>query len=404
MSALPRKVPNGGTPASPRALQLQLADVAQVVLDEPDGHEQRALDQPIRHQVKHGAGQPLGRQQRKPGQGEADVADGRVRQHPGQVVLEHAHDPAHQRGRGRAQQQHPPQPADVGQGPGEHRPVDAGDRVQAQLRHHPGEQHPHRDRRQRVGVRQPEMERHHRRLDEEPHHQQQERDHHQPVGGGGGQRLAELGEVERAGAAVQQRDAGEHQEPPDGVGHREVERAPQRAGVLGVVAGQGVGGDAEQLVEHEQVEQVATQAEADDGGQEDQHEGLVQRAHGLEDAPRVGQRRHRQHPGEGREPGAHRVDGEGDAEGDAVARAPAAEPVDDRAAGRPDQQGGAEHGHRGGGEERHRVGELPPDHRSEADQGGGDQQGDGDHQGRQGLHGQSSRDRNRSGSRVPWCL
>jgi hypothetical protein len=336
------------------------------------------FDQPVRDQVEDRARQPLGRQQREPGQGEADVADGRVREHPGQVMLEHAHDPAEQRGGRRAEQQHGPQPTPTCQGSREHRPVDAGDRVQAQLRHHAGEQHPDRDRRQRVGVREPEVERHHRRLDEEPDHQQQERDHHQPVGRGRGQRLAELGEVQGAGAAVEQGDAGEHEEGPDRVGHREVERAPQRAGVFGVVAGKGVGGDAEQLVEHEHVEQVAAQAEADDGRQEDQHQGVVERAHGLEDAPRVDQRRHRQHPGEGREPGSHLVDGEGDAEGDAVARPPAAEPVDDRTTGRLDQQGGAERGHRGRGDERDRVGDLPPDHRCEADEDGGDQQGDGD--------------------------
>ena len=86
---------------------------------------------------------------------------------------------------------------------GEHRPVDARDGVEPELHHHAREEDADRDRRHGVGVGQPEVQRHGRRLDEEADRDEQQRHDHQQVGGVAGQRLADLGQVERAGARVQ---------------------------------------------------------------------------------------------------------------------------------------------------------------------------------------------------------
>ena len=68
----------------------------------------------------------------------------------------------------------------------EHRPVHPGDSVQAEFDHHAGEQHADRRRRDRVRVGEPEVERHDRALDEQPGDDQQEGDDDEATGVGGG--------------------------------------------------------------------------------------------------------------------------------------------------------------------------------------------------------------------------
>ena len=100
-------------------------------------------------------------------------------------------------------------PTDVGaraNGAVEDRPVDARDREQAELDHHAREEHAHRRRRDGVRVGEPEVERHDRRLDQEADEEQRQRDDHEPPAAAPRERAADLGEVERAGARVEERD------------------------------------------------------------------------------------------------------------------------------------------------------------------------------------------------------
>jgi hypothetical protein len=71
--------------------------------------------------------------------------------------------------------------APVIEGLAERRPVHAGDPVHAEFHHPAGEQHADRGGRDRVRVRQPEVERHDRALDQQAGDDQQEGHHDEPV-------------------------------------------------------------------------------------------------------------------------------------------------------------------------------------------------------------------------------
>ena len=120
------------------------------------------------------------------------------------------------------------------------------------------------------------------------------------------------------GAPVQQGDAGQDEERADRVGHREVERALERALLLDVVRHERVGGHAQELEEDEQVEQVAGEREADHRGQEHEHQRVVERPDHHEVAPREDERAQEQERGEQGQRGSDAVDRERDAERHAV--------------------------------------------------------------------------------------
>ena len=178
-----------------------------------------------------------------------------------------------------------------------------------------------------VGVGEPEVERDDRGLDEEAGRDQRERRHNEFVAGLLRERLADLGEIQRAGAAVEQRDAEQDHHRADAVGHREGQRALQRGGALDPVRRERVRGHAHQLEEHEHVEQVAGQREAGQRAEEDEDQRVEGRPDGVEEAPREHERRAHEHSGEQGQRRAERVEGEVDADDDAVLPwLPAADP------------------------------------------------------------------------------
>ncbi len=117
------------------------------------------------------------------------------------------------------------------------------------------------------------------------------------VAGGPG---ADLRHVQRAGAAVDQRDAGQRQVGANAVGDREVQRSLQRPAFLRPVGGQRVGRHAHQLEPDKQVEDVAGEAEPGHARQEDQHQRVVVGRHSLEVPPGEHHGSRHQHRGRGR--------------------------------------------------------------------------------------------------------
>ena len=108
---------------------------------------------------------------------------------------------------------------------------------------------------------------------------------------------------------------------PDAVRHREVERPLQRPGLLDLVGGQRVGGDAHQLEEDEQVEEVAREREA-----ASRRRGTAASARGRAARPRRSSATRTRTPAtnssadEQREPRAERIDRERDPDRGAAAR------------------------------------------------------------------------------------
>ena len=93
------------------------------------------------------------------------------------------------------------------EGRSEDRPVHASGGIEAELDHHAGEEQADRRRRDGVGVGEPEVERDDRALDEEPEHDEDERHDDQAVGAARGEGTTDRGQVQRAGARVEQGDA-----------------------------------------------------------------------------------------------------------------------------------------------------------------------------------------------------
>ena len=205
------------------------------------------------------------------------------------------------------------------------------------------------------------MKRDDRRLDEEAGHEQPEGDGHQSVQAMAVQRHADLGEIERPGAAVEQGNAEEHEKATDGVGDAEVERALQRRACVAAVGGQRDCGDRHQLEEDEHVEQVAALAEAHDRRHEHEHQRREGVADGLEVPPGEHERGDCQHAAEAGQAGAEGIDRERDPQRDSVVGTPTSEPGDDLAVadGERQLQGTDD---RGGERRRHRdpLGDEPP--------------------------------------------
>ena len=100
--------------------------------------------------------------------------------------------------------------------------------MQAEVAHDPGEEDADGRRGDRVGVGEPEVERHRAGFGQKPDDHECERDDHEPVRTSARQHLPDLREVERTRAAVQQRDPGQQHERADRVHDREVDRPLQR--------------------------------------------------------------------------------------------------------------------------------------------------------------------------------
>ena len=357
-------------------LELELVDAPAAVDHRADAHEQAGAQQPVGQHQQRGRGDALGRQQSHADEREADLAHRREREQPLEVVLGQAHHRAPQ-GRDAAEHEeddrHPLRVRP--QRPGEHRPIDAGDRVDAEIAHHAREDQADRGRGDGVGVGEPEVERHHRRLDHEPDRQARERAHNQAVRGPAREHLADLGEVQRARARVEQRDPEEDEHRPDRVGHGEHQRPLERSGGLHPVGGQRVRGDAHQLEEDEEVEEVARQQEARHRATEHEHHRVEDRPDGGEVAPREQEGRADQDGREQREAGRQRVVGHRDAQRDPLAGRPAAEERGHRpvAAHDVEEQRPDEHHAAGRGDDGDDV-VAPPRERERCSEQGGDQE------------------------------
>ena len=156
--------------------------------------------------------------------------------------------------------------------------------------------------------------------------------------------------------------------------------APFQGGASQGVAGEGEGGDAHHLEPDEQVEQVVGQAEADHAGHEQQRQDVEVGVDLVVIAPGEDQGGGEEQADEGGEGGAGRVDDEADAEHQAVARGPAAEPVDQRRV-----HAGLRHGQAGGGggergEDGDDVGQARGQRAADREQQAGDGERDRDRQ------------------------
>ncbi len=163
----------------------------------------------------------------------------------------------------------------------------------------------------------------------------------------GGQRHADLGQVQRAGAGVEERDGDEHAVAADAVRDGEVERPLDRPALLDPVGGEGVGGGAHDLEEHDEVEQVPGQREPDHAGHEQQHQPVEQALDGVEVAQGVEQRGADEQTGERGHPGPAGIDGERNPDRHPMAGRPSPHPVRPRLRGR---MLGQDHAQRRGGQ------------------------------------------------------
>jgi hypothetical protein len=370
-------------------VQPGFVDRAEPVQHDAGAQEQRRLDQPVADDVDGGAGQAERGEQGDTDEEHASVADRGEREHPLDVPLAEAEQRPGHGGQQAETEEDVTDARPVPERLTEQRPVDPGDPVQPQFHHHAGEQHADRGRRDRVGVREPEVERHDRALDQQARDDQEEGDDHQPVRRVLRDRHADLGHVQRSGPPVDQRDAGQRQVGPDAVGDGEVERALDRPAFLRPVGGQRVGRHPHQLEPHEQVEQVPGEAESGDAGQEGQHQGVVVGRDPVEVPPGKRHRGGHQDRRQAGEPRADRLGLEIDAEGHPVRGPEPGEPVDLIAARRPDHDHEKHDRDRGGGQDRYHVEDPAPaaEQRTAHRDRGGHEQRHHDDEGEQLVHG-----------------
>jgi hypothetical protein len=189
-----------------------------------------------------------------------------------------------------------------------------------------------------VRVGQPEVNRHRGRLGEEADEQQHHRHDHQRVGRVAVERGTDLRHVERTGPRIEHPDRDEDRVRGDAVGDREVDRALDRSAFLDPVRGERVRHRPHQLEAHDQVEQVAGEAEPDHGGEEHQHQCVEQAVGALEVAPRIDDRGGHEHARQRGHPRADRVDRERDPDRHRMIGAPPAHPVGERSMDRADEQ------------------------------------------------------------------
>ena len=281
-----KKTPNARGSSRPRPWRCGLIDRAAAMQHRAEADEQAGPQQAVGGDEQGDAGETRRSEQADADQREPDLADRHEREQALEVVLPERHHRSQERRQHAEADQHRAQPFDVRrQRRLEDGDVDAGDGVDAEVAHHAGEHDRRRGRGDGVGICQPEVERHDRRLDEKAARDQREGHDHEPVAGTGRERLADLREVQRTGAPVEQRDPEQDHDRAHAVGHRERQRALQRCRPPDPVRGERVGRDAHQLEEDEHVEQVAGEREADQRAEKDQDQGVKRRPDRVEEPP-----------------------------------------------------------------------------------------------------------------------
>lgn len=218
------------------------------------------------------------------------MADGGKSEQPFDVPLHKAHDRADDGGRGAEDEKNE---ANVSGKRMEHRledrPIDAENTEDSEFHHHPGEEHTDWRRRDRVRIGEPEMEGHDRGFDEEAAGDEDKGHHHKGIGWAARERALELREIERAGAAVKERNSPEGEECADGICDREIEPALDRRG-LDFVSGEGECDHAHELEKNEEGEDVAAETKTVHGREKNEHERVKERADRVEITPAKNQR------------------------------------------------------------------------------------------------------------------
>ena len=141
--------------------------------------------------------------------------------------------------------------------------------------------------RDRMCVGQPEVERHHGAFDQEADEDEHECRHDQRVRPLMGQGVVQLGQADAPRPGEQKAQPGQREVGAQAVDDAEVDAALESRLVLDDDRRQPVGGRAHELEEHEEVEEVAGEGEADHARQEQQHETVVVRFDGVEIANAV---------------------------------------------------------------------------------------------------------------------
>ncbi len=178
----------------------------------------------------------------------------------------------------------------------------------------------------------PKVKRRDRTLDEVSAHDQRKTGQHQTVRRRLREHLPELRQIERIGAAVNERDSEQNDESGDRVRDGKIDRAFDRFGFFDLVCGQRNGRRGHQFEPDEHVEDVAGERVAAHRGQKCQEQRVKQRSDDIECLPGVHGRHEDQQCDETSQAGADRIDGEADPDCQAVMRRPAAHPVNDRSA------------------------------------------------------------------------
>ncbi len=255
----------------------QAPDVARAgfVVDDAGDHEQRGLEARVVEDVEHRRQRRHRRAEAQQHRHQPQVADGRIRQHRLQVVLEQRDQRARQHGHqsGRRHQVEP------GVGAGEHRPQPR-QQEHARLHHRRRMQVGRHRRRRRHRMRQPEVEGKLRTLGEAAGEDQQQR---RQVVRRALDRLGLLQDVRQAvglGDVAEDQHAADHRQPA-GRGHRQrhARALPSFRQVL-PVADQQEGRQAGQFPEHQQQQHVVRQHDA-------QHRALEGQQIGHEAAHRI---------------------------------------------------------------------------------------------------------------------
>jgi hypothetical protein len=199
-----------GLQVAPAPVERRLVDRAAAQLEGAHGDEERGLDEPVADDEDGDAGQPGVAEERDAAEQHAHVGDGGEGGEPLEMALGGAHHGAQQRRDQAEDQQRVAQRVGVRpQRSGESGPIHARHAVQAELAHRAGEEQADRRRRHGVGVGHPEVEGDDRGLDEEAAGHEGEGDGHQRVRRAAAQGGADLREVQRARAPVDQGDAEE---------------------------------------------------------------------------------------------------------------------------------------------------------------------------------------------------
>ena len=284
-------------------------------------------------QVDDGGRQARGRAEGQAQDDVAQLADAGIGEQPPQVGLEDRDRRGHEHA-GQRQHQHGllhRQLVEHGRAT-EHREIEAQQHVDRHLGGRGGQERRHRRRREGIGVGQPLVQREQRQLQRDAHREEGQRRQHRPRALHGGEALAHVGHVQRARHQVREADADDEEGGTDRA-HDQVLVGRHQPAAVAPERDQHVGGQRRHLQEHEDVEGVAGDGDAQQPGQAQQEHRveqivLLRRHLGLDAGPAVGQHHRRDAGHEHQNEGAERIDPVFDAPG----RWPAADGIGDRAA------------------------------------------------------------------------